>query len=182
MVFVAFKIVTIFFFQEGNKYTGPRDSAGLAHGQGRLVAANGDQYEGGFKHGKFDGEGVYRFKRSAGVYKGEFKDGKFHGRGKESYHNGSHYDGEYRNGERNGKGLMVYRNGSSYEGEWVKGMKEGKGKMDFAGKDGKTIEQTYIGEFKNGKRHGRGKLRTKTHRVEGEFRDGKPYEVNEIEL
>ena len=47
-----------------------------------------------------------------------------------------------------GQGKMTYTDEDSYDGDWVEGKKEGFGTFRYV--DGAF----YVGEFKNGERHG----------------------------
>lgn len=61
------------------------------------------------------------------------------------------YDGEIdENGLCSGVGKFYYKNGDVYDGEWKDGQRHGKGKMIYS--DG-----YYVGEWKNGVREGKGK-------------------------
>src|SRR4051812_11210314 len=74
------------------KFEGQLNDAGT--GKGKLVAENGDIYEGEFRRGTFHGKGKYIFNLGS-YYEGEFVDGKKEGYGIEVYVNGSRYEGEF---------------------------------------------------------------------------------------
>ena len=58
----------------------------------------GIKYEGDFKDGKMEGQGVLTIK-GKGTYKGEFKDGKKHGHGVYTQNDGQKLEGEGENDE-----------------------------------------------------------------------------------
>jgi hypothetical protein len=68
----------------------------------------------------------------------------------------------------NGAGVYAEIDGSRYEGQFVKGRFEGEGKVFFG------EELDYAGQFRNGLRHGRGKVQANGHVYEGEWVDGRP--------
>ena len=75
--------------------------------------------------------------------------------------------GEWRNDEFTGWGRETRRSGKVLEGKYIKGVVEGKGIL----KNSKG--NTYIGDFSNSKRHGKGILETHTIHYEGEFKNDK---------
>lgn len=46
------------------------------HGYGKYRTSNGDVYEGNFKDGKFEGQGVYYFAQHGFKVSGDFQAGK----------------------------------------------------------------------------------------------------------
>ena len=67
---------------------------GLRHGKGRLITPDGFRYEGNWKAGEIDGEGVA------------------------TYANGDVYTGHFVMGKRQGTGVMRYATGEVAAGEW----------------------------------------------------------------
>jgi hypothetical protein len=64
---------------------------------------------------------------------------------------------------------QFYPNDEKYEGQFLNGKKDGFGKLTYARDDQRVY---YIGEFKDDKRHGNGKLEWRDGSVyEGEFED-----------
>jgi hypothetical protein len=61
------------------------------------------------------------------------------------------YKGSFSNGNLEGLGQFQYLNGSIYEGEWRENKKHGRGK--FIEADGRII---YNGDWENDYKHGRG--------------------------
>lgn len=94
------------------------------------------------------------YKNEAGeVYMGQFKDGQPHGEGKSYWPNGDWHKGEYFQGVKHGAGLYIWsKEESSYQGYWENNVRTGKG--TFKEKSG----DSYIGDHKDEKRHGHGKL------------------------
>jgi len=109
---------------------------------------DGDRYEGEFKKGKFNGNGVLYYSNKS-YYKGEFQDDAKEGNGTETYPNGSVYTGQFSKDKPHGKGVLV-KGEYSYEGEFVDGLKEGQGKEHYK-------LATYEGQFFKGFKHGKGK-------------------------
>lgn len=72
-------------------YTGECQN-GVAHGKGKAVGR--DIYEGEFREGQFDGEGVY------------------------IWEDGDRYIGRFKEGHLSGNGVMIYTNGERVEGLW----------------------------------------------------------------
>lgn len=83
-------------------------------------------------------------------YDGDLMNGVPHGYGTKKYSDGRVYTGYWCNGIREGRGKVTNNIfGLSYEGEWKADQPDGNGII--------TIEDTtYIGEFKEGSRHGFG--------------------------
>jgi hypothetical protein len=117
---------------------------------GKVVSADGAVRIGTFVDGKQCGQGVFTSELGTKL-KGEFRDGRFY----------------------NGKGLLRIPAGQHYislKGEWVDGFLTGSGKRRFA--DGTK----HVGIFRKGRLHGHGVvMHPDGHRLEGEFREGKPY-------
>ena len=70
--------------------------------------ANGDVYEGSYRAGKRQGQGVYTFRR------------------------GGSYAGNYARNAKSGAGRMVNRDGSTYEGSWRVDKRHGEGVYNCA--------------------------------------------------
>lgn len=175
-------------FADGSSYTGGVDEQGLLNGYGRLVWANGDQYEGEFVAGLFQGKGtltlagnsVYEGEFSRGAmsgsgllvyekgsrYKGDFKKNKFEGMGKLNHINGSVYEGSFHDNEIMGRGKWIYSDKSSYVGEVKNGLFHGKGEWIFANGN------KYTGDLAEGKMEGKGVYKTSGGDIySGEFSD-----------
>lgn len=84
----------------------------LRHGQGiqisKGVSKDGEpvrlaSYDGGWKHGRMTGSGVYRWSDGS-LYEGAFLDGRLHGYGRLTWPESSVYDGTWAEGEMTGQG------------------------------------------------------------------------------
>jgi hypothetical protein len=89
------------------------------NGQGTYAFANGDQYVGEFKEGKYYGQGTYS-SANGDQYVGEFKNDQKRGNGQGTYtrSNGDQYVGEFKNDQRHGQGTYTSANGKIKEGLW----------------------------------------------------------------
>jgi hypothetical protein len=79
------------------------------------------------------------------------------------YASGDQYDGEWLDGKRHGKGVYLFSGGDKYVGEWANNQWAGFGVHTRAlFKDVTTQEEfdgyRYEGEFKAGKKDGKGTL------------------------
>ena len=157
-------------YDDGSYYTGERDAKGRRHGNGLMVFANGDRYEGDWKKGNIDGEGTYSYAQGGYTYTGHFKKGFVQGHGTFRFNNGNvmegdwtgmgtgtgyllfadgtRYDGPFVNGAPQGQGIKVWSNGDRYEGNFVQGHMQGLGKMTH--KDGETYEGMWQTDRRNG--------------------------------
>jgi hypothetical protein len=154
-------------FANGSAYKGPLNPQGQLEGHGKLTWTNGDEFEGEFVAGLFQGEGRYLIKGYA-VYQGQFNQGYMEGTGKLVYENGAQYEGDFSKNVFNGKGKLINKDGSIYEGDFLNNEITGKGKWTFADK------AIYVGEVKNGMFNGKGKLtRPDGSTYRGDFVDGK---------
>ena len=173
----------IYVWVDGVRFEGTFER-NLIEGNGTFTWPNGDQYVGGVKRGKRNGGGKMILKNEGTCYDGEWVDGLKHGEGELDYGNGKVYTGQWSEDLKHGKGVMRYDNGDVYEGGWVRGMKEGSGRMDYKANNSFYVGdwaadqpngkgehvwkeigasnpylQTfnrYVGDFKDGMRHGRG--------------------------
>lgn len=85
-------------------------------------------------------------------YVGDFFKGKKHGHGKIEYEEeNSTYEGGWHMDSKHGKGKSCI-NGTIYEGEYKHGKRDGKGKLQA------ISGNVYEGEFKNDRKDGKGKL------------------------
>jgi hypothetical protein len=79
------------------------------------------------------------------VYEGEFRYNAIEGHGKYQWTDGSHYEGEVKASLRDGVGTFIAPNDEAkYTGEWKDGLRHGKGRIEFAG------GAVYEGDFFNG--------------------------------
>ena len=152
--------------------------------KGRMSYSSGDTYNGFFKNNKRHGQGTYHHK-NGDKYSGNWKNSKKHGRGTYIWKSGIKYVGQWQNSNMHGQGVKTFKNGKIQRGIWKNdkfigsktekslskyqskakdtiklnqtnecpssGYKDNcKGRMSYGGGD------TYIGFFKNNKRHGQG--------------------------
>lgn len=149
---------------------------GKKNGYGNLVKRNGEHYEGYFKNDKREGSGICT-NEDGSSYDGEWLGGKMNGRGKFISADGGVCHTTWKNGKREGDaeivsngdiikgkycadelrhGTITYSNGDIYLGPIRKlkpetnALKKEKGTLT-----GKNY--CYEGEFKNGKRSGKGR-------------------------
>jgi len=135
----------IIVFENGDMYVG-RTKDGKPDGFGILISAKTlAKHNKGNK--KYYTEGFY-------TYRGGFKAGKYHGEGWLIPENGDYYRGGFANGKFHGKGELEFCDpakwgcemmGCSYEGEFFEGELHGKGIYD----DGVNKAPC---EFRNGER------------------------------
>lgn len=89
---------------------------------------------------------------------------------------GSHYTGEWENNHKHGEGTLVSANREKYSGYWAQGMREGFGVQVYLQMDryeGQWVQdefngegtftyfqrhQRYEGDFRDGYRHGKGRM------------------------
>ena len=76
---------------------------------------------------------------------------------KEGYFPENKYEGEIENGKPHGNGTWTMGNGAVYVGQWVNGCREGLGTFTWS-KYGPASGQSYEGEHKDDRRHGKGKM------------------------
>ena len=103
-------------------------------GIGLYLFAKGGYYYGFFKNNEKYDYGVLYSKVSHAFYFGEFRGDKKHGRGIEVMKDLSFYNGFYELNKRSGPGILEYSNKSTYMGEWKNGQRSGKGRMEGDGK------------------------------------------------
>ena len=155
------------------------------------------KYEGEYKDGKPNGHGTLTY--SYGLkYVGQVKDGKEDGAGTLTFSDGREYVGQFKCGKPNGQGTFNWPGGTTYTGQWKDGKEDGAGTLTlyfkadereyhlgdyagqwengwlrqgmFTGTDGKK----YVGQWKDGKRHGLGTSYNPDGSIyqKGTFKDG----------
>jgi len=99
---------------------------------------------------------------------GMWKNDKFCGWGRESRCNGDTFEGRFENGLINGKGIFMNKMNSKYVGDFKNMKRWGKGKLQ-------TDKIIYEGEFYNNMIHGGGRIKFLKNSVEyiGNFRNNK---------
>ena len=101
------------------------------------------------------------FKDSFGrlLYEGEFHGNARHGKGilyltdERGVPNGDRFEGDFEKGMMHGRGIMYYANGNTHEGEYRDDKRHGKGRETTNG--GRNV---YVGRWKEGMRVGVGKM------------------------
>ncbi|KAF7164157.1 hypothetical protein CNMCM5623_008847 [Aspergillus felis] len=169
-------------------------------GQGTMWFNDGSSYIGAWSKGSFHGTGFFRTRTFD--YNGEFANGKITGKGTKSYKQLGEYKGWFINGKREGQGKMTWADGGTYDGQWINDKMDGAGKMTWPNGDWwqstwrGTISETkagkgqhgpgrahwhnkprhpevlYVGDTKDGLRHGLGTLTKPEHKYEGNFTNG----------
>ena len=152
---------------------------GSREGHGVLRWSSGNVYDGDWKQGKRCGQGKMTW-TSGDVYEGEWADGKRSGQGKMTWKSGAVYDGGWAEDKRSGHGVLRYADGSVKEGEWkgdqliektevlyddgsryfgetLDDAPHGSGTMTYA-PDDQWQRKAYTGEWKDGLRHGKGRM------------------------
>ncbi len=148
------------------------------NGKGVMTMEDGTKYEGSFKSGLPDGEGIFThpvMPRSADgiydysrveTYKGQVQAGLKQGNGIFTFSEGSKYVGAFDKDKMNGKGTISNTDGLVYEGTFENGRPQGEGTVTFP--DGKK----YVGQVSRNFMQGQGTMT---------FPDGKKY-VGEFQM
>ncbi len=111
-----------------------------------------------------------------GEYEGTWRDGHPDGRGMCEYQNPfAKYDGEFERSKRHGQGTY-YCEQFKYEGSWKDGQMDGQGKLTYLDQNGNETSRFYEGSMRNNQMDGYGKYQYHENKYfEGEFRDGKKH-------
>ncbi|XP_065805550.1 radial spoke head 10 homolog B [Labrus bergylta] len=131
-----------------------------------LINLTVQRYEGETCEGQFHGEGLACFE-GGHLYKGMFAKGLMDGRGVFTWAGGVKYEGEFVCNQPLGEGTYTWPDGSSYKGEVYYGIRHGTGTYTCA-----TNRVSYIGQWDQGKRHGKGEVyynRDKTSWYKGDW-------------
>lgn len=123
---------------------------GKKHGLGKFLMNDGSYYNGEFKNGEIEGNGVRYFGLSGNKYTGSFYKGELQGQGIMEYKNGSVYEGSWENNKRQGHGILKEKDGYSYDGNFHQHKKHGNGTQHYKNGD------IYTGDWIQGKRQGHG--------------------------
>ena len=121
------------------------------HGHGLCVYTTGSRYEGQWDMDRRVGVGTFSY-TCGDVYSGQWVKGKYHGTGTyRSASGGDNYEGQWSDDRVDGLGAYHYtESGERYEGEFVFGLRSGFGKYTYANGN------FYLGQYKEGDRHGIG--------------------------
>jgi hypothetical protein len=140
----------------------PRHS--YREGHGVLKYPGGETFEGLWKMNKRFGPG-YLSTPKGYRFQGEWKDDVIVGQGHETFSNRSAYDCAYEGGLPEGTGVLLYTpsTGYRYEGEFKNGRRHGRGTIFYENGD------VFTGMFDQGKRHGRGVTTTRARGKEIQY-------------
>nr|XP_034987518.1 LOW QUALITY PROTEIN: radial spoke head 10 homolog B-like [Zootoca vivipara] len=111
-----------------------------------------ESYEGEKICGLYEGEGTAHF-QGGNVYKGMFSEGLMHGQGTYTWADGVKYEGNFVKNLQMHHGSYTWPDGSVYEGEVKSGIRHGFGMYKCG-----TYPVSYIGQWVEGKRHGKGTI------------------------
>ena len=83
------------------------------------------------------------------------------------YSDGTEYTGKWKNGLPNGYGKHIYPDGSYYKGNYEEGFKQGEGTFECK-------NYKYSGQWQNDEFHGRGHYTSSLYHIEyeGEYKNG----------
>jgi hypothetical protein len=157
------------------------------NGYGSHIRRKGERYDGYFVNDNREGSGVCTFEDGS-CYDGEWLDGKMNGKGKFTTSDGGVCHTTWKNGKKEGDGEYILPNGAIIKGKFS-GDELREGTCTFSNGDiyqgpfkkfkpetnalknevGNLTGKNYLyrGEFKNGKRHGHGRI---------DYADGAYYE------
>jgi len=137
---------------------------GMRNGQGIMSFSNQTEYDGEWLNDEMHGQGTYTFK-SGDEYIGQMKDSMFHGQGTYTFESGSEYVGEWKDDNKTGRGTYTYSNGDEYIGQFKNNKFNGIGVYTFDnGTEKKGLWENdklvgkYVGEWKDGMFTGQGTL------------------------
>lgn len=143
--------------EEGTMFRG-EFVKGLQKGKGELVDDK-SRKAGVMDDLKLEGLGVER--DADGVrYEGEYKAGIYNGQGVMTWPSGNQYEGSYKDGARNGQGTIKLADGAQYTGNWVADKKQGRGTYTWS--DGDRFE----GEWRDNKPFNGAQINTNGTRIE----------------
>lgn len=166
------RIKSIHSKEQESVYFGEVDEHDSPNGLGTMVS-NENTYSGGWKSGKRNGKGMEKNYAKNYSYEGDFVMDEFSGKGKLTKIEGGIlkvYEGDFLNGKLNGTGKISFSNGEVYEGQLASFQREGKGAQYYK-KDDPQGRVSYVGDWKNNKRHGKGIMYFKDWIYEGEFHE-----------
>lgn len=100
-------------------------------GRGKLTFTNGDEYEGLFENGAYEGQGKYTTQNGAYTYEGAFENGKYEGQGTFTKNNGDYeIEGIFADNFCV-EGVKTFRNGTVFNGTFRGQNKYYTGKLTF---------------------------------------------------
>jgi hypothetical protein len=132
----------------GDKYEGDL-LKGQRHGKGSFAWANGMSYSGDWASDSPEGKGSLKF-ANGDRYEGAVHGGVPQGQGIMRYVSGDAYTGNFNAGAPDGNGSYTWKNGQRFDGRWTNGRPDGQGHTRFASGD------SYTGNHSNGEPDGQG--------------------------
>ncbi len=164
------------------KYEGEFKKDGF-HGKGNLYWENGNIcYKGQLKKGEPHKKGIFYHENGLIFYDGQWKDGKKYGKGQYFYDNGTlQYIGQVADNQFHGIGGSYYKNdeGAIYDSNGPQRYKDVRYHKDDLKDYHNDLyyrgNAEYIGEWKNGKPHGKGVSYYEDNQIKyiGEWSEGK---------
>ena len=115
---------------------------------GSLTFPDGRQYDGEFKDGLFDGNGVITH-LDGEKYVGEFKDDIANGQGTNTFLDGQKYVGTFKDGKRNGQGTITLPGGDKYVGEFEDDLPNDQGIWTFSEKTKQLARECMVKNYKD---------------------------------
>ena len=117
-----------FDYQNGDRYIGVMKN-GQKSGQGKMLYANGNVYQGNWSLDKREGKGMLSWSPddlSMVSFDGDWKDGSINGQGTMVFKNGDRYTGPFKLRQMNGcGGFYTKANGTVETGTWIESSKNG---------------------------------------------------------
>lgn len=154
---------------DGSYYEG-KISNSMANGEGTFFDSKGTtNYIGSWHNGKHHGFGMWLLGDGA-IYKGTFINGEFQGQGNLTWGDKSNYEGDFEESALNGQGVYKSSDGSVYTGSWSNNQPQGPGRFNW-----KSTGSSYVGEYRHGKKDGKGVYTTKDIKYDGSWSSGKPH-------
>lgn len=148
---------------EGSFVNDEKQGKGKLYDIGKLV------YEGEFEKNEVTGNGIVYYEDGTACYEGELKNYEPNGKG------------TYYHSEKHGKGLTLmgdFFEGEIYTGNWDEGYRTGFGETKVKGGD------TYLGEWRNDARHGKGSQYLSVYNltVEGEWNENELAKIESMKI
>lgn len=134
----------------GDVFEGTLDK-GRRQGTGRFSWSNGQHYEGSWQDDRPHGSGMLRFP-DGNQFEGAVANGIPEGQGRMVYASGDHYVGQFSQGQPQGRGVYTWKSGQKFDGDWLRGTPQGSGSMHFANGN------QYQGAMADGLPNGVGKM------------------------
>ncbi len=103
---------------------------GKPNGRGRLEIRTGEVFEGFWRDGKLEGEGVH-VDAAGNRYQGSFQAGIESDGGRLMLRTGAVFTGTFRNGLRDGSGTMLLPGGTRYPSHWTAGVEDTRQRPDI---------------------------------------------------